>query len=701
MRFVFALSFCLAALAAPSQPAASPSAEARRLLAGAPIRFEAIERPDHRQEWTAHGPGFEYRFFDQTIAVRVGDRFARIAFEGAQPVRQFEAYDPTPSKVQYFIGTSRSERPGFFHLRQKNVYPGIDVVYYGRGQDLEYDFEVAPGADPSRIRLRFPGADDFRINANGEVLLTLGTQKLGQRAPVVYQRRSANEVVAVESQYTIHPDGAVRLKLGDYNPAEKLIVDPVIAYTAYLSGSNNETPVSCIVDAQGMVYIGGSTRSTDLPLSSNPNNYQIVQGGTQDAFVVKLNPNASSADQVFVYGTYFGGGADETLRGLAVDAKGLLYLTGTTSSSSSNFPLSSGAFQSTVSVNKHVFVSVIDPSQAPASALVYSTFLGGTNFEEPYGIAVAKGKVFVTGYTTSDDFPVGNAYQVARVGGYDAFVTEIDPTQSGFASLIGSTFFGGSGQDIARAITVDSAGFVYIAGVTYSGDLPVTGNAYQRFYQGVGDAFIAKIDMTAAQLLYCSYFGTGDTEEAKKILVEPSGRVAIAGYTVSSAFPVTPNALQPVFGGGSDAFLSIFDLTQPGPQQLAYSTYFGGSDAEVAYEMKRDASGKYYLGGYTLSKDLPITGDALNPGSDFGGVDGFVAVINPAAPLGKGLAYSSYYTSGGNQIVYALDVDSKGNIYVTGVATANVFPAGFAAHTSGFGNQDLFFSVVSPSAPGS
>jgi hypothetical protein len=694
MRFVLALPLCLAAFAAPpDRPAAST--QAMKLLAQAPIQFEAVK---NKAEWIGHGPGFEYRVEDRAILIRIGDRFARVEFDDARPGARFEASEPATSRMQYFLGKSRTERQGYLRLRQKEMYRGIDVVYYGKGQDLEYDFEVAPGADPSKIRLRFPGSDAVELQDSGELVLTLGTSKLGQRPPVVYQRRGEHELVAIESRYVLEADGTVRLKLGEYDRSEKLIVDPVISFTAYLAGSASESATACVVDAQGFVYIGGNTNSTNLPLGGNGNNFQSTQQGNQDAFVIKLNPNAASSDQVIVYGTYVGGGADDTLRGLAVDAKGLIYVTGTTLSG--GFPLTSGALQASATADKHVFVTVIDPSKDPASALVYSTYLGGTKFEEAFGIAVFDGKVFVAGYTTSDDFPIGGASQLTRAGGYDAFITELDPTQSSFASLLGSTYFGGTGMDIARGITVDAAGFAYVTGVTYSADLPTTDNAYQRFYQGAGDAWVAKFDVKGGVRLYSSYLGTRDTEEAKRVVVEPSGRVAVAGYTNSSIFPVTSNAAQTVFGGETDAFLSILDLSKSGSDQLVYSTYYGGSGAEVAYDLKRDAAGKYYLGGYTLSRDLPVTFDAPNPGSNLGGVDGFVAVINPSASLGKGLFFSTYITSGGNQVVYALDVDARFNLYVTGFATANVFPSGSAQHTSGFGNTDVFFEVLSFPAPG-
>jgi hypothetical protein len=679
MRLASLLCVCLGAYAA------APNSAALELLNKAPLRFESAGE----RAWIAHGPGFEYRFDGRGIAVRDGSQFMRIEFQGAgKPA--FEALAPASSITHYFIGASRTARQDFLRLRQRQVYPGIDVVYYGTGRDLEYDFEIAPGADPSRVALRFPGADRVEVKNDGELLLTAGGRTLGQRAPVVYQRRDG-AVDGIESRYWMAEDGTVRIKLGAYDPAEELVIDPVIGFTAYLYGSAMDNAVAVARDAQGFVYVAGNTLSTDFTTAGNA--YQTANQGNLDGWFAKLNPLASDPTQVLVYSSYFGGGANDTVHDMTVDAKGVVYLAGTTDSAT--FPLAKGAFQSSITINNHAFVAVVDPSQDPTSALVYSTYLGGTNFEEALGIAVANGKVYVTGYTTSDDFPVGNAYKTTRTAGYDAFITLLDPTQSGFASLLGSTFFGGSGYDVGRSIAVDKNGIAYVTGSTYSSDLPTTPDAFESFYQGNGDAFLVKMDMVGAQLLSCTYFGSSDIDDAKKIKLDATGRVALAGFT----FGVIPTQRTPVqlgFNGNGDAFLAVLDLTKAGSDQLAYLAYYGGTDAEVAYALAIDAKGRYILGGYTLSRDLPVTSDALNPGSDQGGYDGFVAVIDPAAAAGKALAYSSFVTSAGSQIVYGVAADSAGNVFVIGQATANVFPGSAAQHLSGLGNIDAFFLTIKP-----
>ena len=341
---------------------------------------------------------------------------------------------------------------------------------------------------------------------------------------------------------------------------------------------------------------------------------------------------------------------------------------------------------------------MIDPKLPGTDGLVYSTFFAGTKTDEPTGIAFAGGKIYVTGFTTSDDYPVtANAYQATRPGGsFDGFVAELDPTQSGTASLISSTYLGGGGQDIPRAIAVAADGQAYVAGYTRSVDFPTTPNSFRPFYGGGGEAFLTRLDLAANTVTYSTFLGGSGQDQATKILVEPSGRVAITGFTLSDNFPVTSNALQSSQAGNGDAFLTILNPGAPDfTTALVYSTYLGGTDSDVAYDMRRDAVGKYYLCGYTLSLDFP-TQNALNPTSFPGNsIDGFVSVIDPAAAPLKSLIYSSHITGPGYQIAYGVDVDAQGNIYVTGTALGDVF-GGMGAKSPENSNLNVFLLVFQP-----
>jgi hypothetical protein len=344
----------------------------------------------------------------------------------------------------------------------------------------------------------------------------------------------------------------------------------------------------------------------------------------------------------------------------------------------------------------HPFVAVIDTTINGSGGLLYSTYLGGTAQEQSSGIAVHNGKVYVTGFTQSDNFPQVGAYQAGRAGGYDAFVSILDPTQSGTASLIYSTWFGGTKDDVARSIAVDASGVVYVCGYTFSPDFPV-GAAFDTTYGGGGDAFLFKLDPNANTLIYSTYIGGSFFDEAKKVLLLPNGQVALAGYSLSDDYVVTQNAYQPVLASFSgNATLTILNINAYSAG-LVYSTYLGGSGGEVAYDMRRDSAGKFYLCGYTLSTDFPVTNGALNTVEQSGGgYDGFISVIDPSVLPNQALVYSSYITGPGSQVAYGVEVDTTGIVYLTGFTTGNIFPAGSAVHTTGDGNFDPYLMGFRP-----
>jgi hypothetical protein len=382
-----------------------------------------------------------------------------------------------------------------------------------------------------------------------------------------------------------------------------------------------------------------------------------------------LDPNGN----VITYSGFFSGSFGDYLKAFTVDSEGVFYLAGYTDDFF--FPITPNAYLNANGGVRRCFVSVIDTKLPGMDGLTYSTFFAGTTMDIPTGIAVAGGKIYVTGYTSSSDYPVTtNAFQSTLPGGtFDGWVAEFDPTQSGTASLVASTFLGGSGLDTPRSVAVAADGQVWIAGYTRSGDFPTTPNSFRPFYSGGGDAFLTRLDLNAMAVTYSTFLGGNGEDQATKILVEPSGHVAATGYTLSNNFPVTSNALQSAQAGNGDVFLTIIDPSaQDFTKALIYSTYYGGSDGDVPYDLRRDATGKYYFCGYTLSLDLPIL-NAISPASDFGALDGFVAVIDPAASPLNALIYSSYVTGPGYQVAYGIDVDALNNIYVTGTVLGDVF----------------------------
>ena len=674
------------------------AANSSQVLPQPPIRFEP-RAPHGGQlggaEWSARGLGYSLAFSGAATVFHLGDRTLTMHLLGANPAAPFEAASPYSVPTQYFTSTYRGPVQSYRRLRQHQVYPGVDVVYYGNGGNLEYDFEIAPGADPSRIRLRFGGADGLRQALNGDLLVELGGQTITQHAPLVYQTTASGARTPIHAAYQLEANHDVSIRLDGYDTAAPLVIDPIISFAGYLSGSTSNSGVAIAVDAKGFIYVAGNTASADF--SATANAFSQSLGGTQNAWLLKLDLT-QPPDQVIVYSTYFGGASVDSLTAMTVDANSLVYVAGWTTST--NFPVTGSALQGTNAGTTDEFFSVFDPTQSGSASLLYSTYLGGTGIDEAEGIATLNGKVYVTGSTNSDGFPTSNAIFPDRNAGTDVFVTELDPTQSGAASLVAGSYFGGSGTDYGHAITVDSAGIVYVVGQTYSPDFPITANPFQATSAGGGEAFLLQINLATPLLLHSTYLGGSGTEDARSVLVDPTGKVVLSGYTTSANFPVTQNAFQPLLGGtnATNAFLSILDLTVPAAQAIVYSTYFGGSVGEVAQAMQRDSTGRYALGGYSFSPDLPVTQNALSPVSAGGGMNGFVAVIDPAAPPLNALVYSSYITGPGSQTVNGVDINASGEIYLTGYTTSDILPAGQEAFFASPGTPSTYIFIYTPDA---
>jgi hypothetical protein len=653
------------------------------------LRFEQ----DTHSRWVSHGPSFAALYGRDATVLRMAEHTLRLSFTGANPEAAFKPSNPQGAPTNYFVGKEYRSVQAFSRLERTGVYPGIDVAYYGDGQRLEYDFNLQPGADPSRIRMRFEGADDVSVNQRGDLVLKLGDGEVVQKAPVVYQKRASGEVVAVESRYRLTAENEAGLVLGDYDRAKALVIDPSVLYGLYLTGSNADVGVSVAVDQKGIVYLGGYTYSMDFPLGNN--GYQLFPpAGVQAAFIWKLNPFAPSASQVLIYSTYFAANLNTSLTGMAVDANGHVYFGGETLAS--NLPVTSGAFQNALAntnATNEGYVAVIDTTQSGTAGLLYCSYYSGSAITQINGVATLGGRIYITGWVNSDDLPLaGNSFQSMQAGGYDAFVAEFDPSQSGASSLVFASYLGGFLTDVGRAIAVDQFGLIYVTGFTLAPDFPVTTNAYQPTYGSGGDAFIAEIDPLAGVLRYSSFLGGSGADAATSITVVTAGQVAIAGYTYSTNFPITSNAAQHGYGGNGDAFVMSLNLNAATPAStLVYSSYYGGNDTDVAYGIARDPSGRYQICGYTLSQNLPVTAGAINPVSVGQNVDAFLAVLDPSA----GLEYGTYITGFGYQIAWGVASDSSGNAYVIGQTTSDIFATG-PPKTDQPGNIDVFLTVIAP-----
>jgi hypothetical protein len=597
----------------------------------------------------------------------------------ANPASAVVGVEELPGKANYFIGNDphkwRVNVPMFARVRYRNVYPGIDLVYYGDQRQIEYDFVVASGADPSRIQIGIHGAQMVRCDEHGDLVLAMDGRGSAIRwhKPVVYQEKDdvRQEITA---HYAIRGVNRVGFEVGEYDPRRSLFIDPLI-YSTYLGGSDFDRGYGVAVDTSGNVYVTGCTYSTDFPTANAVQSAEADGGVYGDAFVTKLNPTGSA----LVYSTYLGGSGSECGNGIAVDSAGNAYVTGSTTST--DFP-TMNPLQSAFGGNQDAFVAKVNPD---GSTLVYSTYLGGIGQDFGTGIAVdSSGNAYVTGYTYSKNFPTMNPLQLAN-GGPDAFVAKFNPTGS---ALVYSTYLGGSATDFGTSIAADNSGNAYVMGNTNSTDFPTRNPLQPANNGGAYDAFVAALNPTGSALVYSTYLGGSGYDSAADIAVDSAGNAYVTGGTSSTDFP-TINPLQPSNGGGSaDAFAAKLN---PTGSALIYSTYLGGSGDDGGSGIAVDNSGNAYIIGTTGSTDFPAV-NPFQPGYGGGNSDAFVAKLNPA---GSALVYSSYLGGSADDWGSAIAVDTSGNTYVTGFTTSTNFPTMNPVQPAyGGGSYDAFVAMI-------
>jgi len=550
----------------------------------------------------------------------------------------------------------------------KGVYAGVDMRYYLEGGRLRYDWVVEPGGDPSQIVFELEGSEKTYIDSEGRLVFTtrFGEVKLAELR--VYQGDRE-----IGGRFVERP-GGWGIEVGWYDPTQPLVIDPLV-YSTYIGGSDGEMGYAITVDGSGNAYVTGWTSSPNYDVTLGA--FQTTNGG--DVFVTKL----SATGTALVYSTYIGGSAFERGHGIAVDGSGYAYVTGSTWST--NYPVTPGAFQMTNGGGLgDVFVTKLN---ATGTALVYSTYIGGSYWDEGYAIAVdGSGNAYVTGYTKSTDYDVTpGAFQTTREGRQDVFVTKLNETGT---ALVYSTYLGGSGYEAGYGIAVDGSGNAYVTGYTDSPDYDVTPGAFQTTRGGYRDAFVTKLNETGTALVYSTYIGGSGGEEGYGIAVDGSGNAYVTGYTYSTDYDVTPGAFQTKNGGGRDVFVTKLNATGTA---LVYSTYIGGSNNDEGYGIAVDGSGYAYVTGWTLSTDYDVTPGAFQT-TNGGGRDVFMTKLNAT---GTALVYSTYIGGSGEDRGYAIAVDGSGNAYVTGYTEStnyDVTPRIFQATNEG--RQDVFVTKV-------
>ena len=552
------------------------------------------------------------------------------------------------------------ERPMYTRIRYRDLYPGVDVIFFSDGGVLEYDLALAAHADPSRIRIEHSELP-LRINPQGD--LEAGSPAvLTQMRPLVYQVRGSGRV-AVSCRYILHDDGAAGFRVGGYDPGAPLTIDPVLNFATDIGSEGNEAAYAMVTDSAGAVYIAGETDSAAFAGTG--------RRSSSDVFVGKLRASGVGFDYVL----FLGGNGRDAAKGIAVDSSGNAYITGT--SNSSDFPVTRGAPNSGF---EDVFVAKIDST----GSVIYAVTLGSTGSEEGDGIAVdASGNAYVTGQTTSLAFPTTTgAFQKTYGGGIsDCFVFKLNA--AGTATLY-STYLGGAGLDLCRGVAIDSTGNAYVTGTTYSTNFPVQA-AFQSALSGTADAFVTKLAASGSTLVYSTFLGGSSNEDGNAIAVDSSGAAYVAGHTLSTNFPVTAGSAQSIKSGDYDAFVAkLF----PAGNALVYSTFAGGSGGDSATSIAVDPLGRVLIAGFTNSPNLPLNGAIQT--SWRGSFDTFAAVLNGS---GYQWLFSTYLGGAGDDRAYAAAIGTSNRIYIAGV-TQSVDFTGVSNRQTSFGNSDIIVAQI-------
>ena len=726
-----------AAIFSPETQVARPSASAT--FGHLPLIFEPNRgQTDPSVQFTARGSGYGlFLTADEAVLSLGGSKglagVVRMKLSGANSNPRVEGRELLPGKSNYYLGNDPSKWqvgiPQYSRVHYSQVYPGIDLVYYGHQGQLEYDFEVAPDADPRLVELSFAGSRKLELQS-GDLLIATKAGEVRLQAPRVYQE-IAGARKPVEASFTL-AQNRVGFALGNYDHSQTLVIDPVLTYSTYLGGAGVEFLPSIAVDSAPNIYLSGATTSTDFPLSTTP--FQGTLKGTSNVFVTKIDPTGTT----LVFSTYLGGSGADTSAGIAADAGGNAYIAGTTTST--DFP-NVNAFQTApVSPgNPHAFVTEL----SGAGTLVYSTYLSGNQTDTVKGMTLDnKGLVYVIGITNSTNFPLAPAagtFQSTLQGANAFFISKLSPASSGVNSLVFSTYFGGgnptTGTVSGGAIAVDNnanGSNIYFTGGTtyiYTGqnsqtDFPIK-NAFQPCLDNpasnngtttcssatLPDAFVAKLNPgtnTGPELLYCTYLGGTGTDVGQGIGLDASGNAYVTGTTDSTDFPKASGTLQPYQstpGGGIDAFVAKINNPATGTGStavtLTYSSYLGGSGNDSGNAMAVDNVQGARVVGTTTSNNLPVTANAVQSTLK-GGQDAFVARIDTTAGGGPTSTTSQFVTYlGGTNLDTGtgIAIDNDSNTFVTGETKSGDFPPGQTAPFQATlkGTQDIFAAKLGPS----
>jgi Beta-propeller repeat/Abnormal spindle-like microcephaly-assoc'd, ASPM-SPD-2-Hydin len=616
---------------------------------------------------------------------------------------------PQVGHVNYFIGNDPAKWwrnvPTYAQVRYRNIYPGIDLLYYGNHRQLEYDFAISPGANPERIQFEIRGAREIHIATDGALVLATSVGEIHFQTPIIYQE-SNGQRNPVQGSYVVKDSTHIGFQLSHYDTNKPLVIDPVLVYSTYLGGSGSDQPSGIALDTAGNVYVAGSTDSTDFPLTT----LGSLPAGNTHVFVAKLDASGSN----LIFADYLGGNNQDYGYAVALDAANNVYVTGSTASS--DFP-TVNPFQGTYPGGFNVFLSKVSPD---GSSLLYSTYFGGNGSDVPSSVAVdGAGEMLIAGYTSSTTLPVANAYQStvsANLGGMFGnygFLTKFNPDG---LSLAYSTYFGGSSNvplncggtpcwpqplSSIAGMVLDNTGNAYVTGTTNTYDFPVTGGAYlatDTTQQNATVGFVSKFN-GAGSLQYSTYLyeSSGLLTNINAIAVDALGSAYVTGTAISDGtFPITSTSIcdPGVYGWGcSYAFVTKFDAAGA---SLLYSTFLGPNNNATPQAIALDGNNDAYILSSTSSSSFsPVNGiESFSSGNDI-----LLVEIDPAAST---QLFATFLGGNGNDqpAPAGMVLDASGNIYATGMTDSTDFPVIQPFQSALAGNTDAFIvKIGSGSAP--
>lgn len=670
-----------------------------------PLSFEKNSgQADAQVQYLSRGKGYKLYITENKATLSLGkSNVVEMQVVGAKKGVKAVAEDELEGKSNYFVGNDPSKwKTNISHykkVRYQEIYDGIDLVYYGNQESLEYDFVVKPGVDPDAIKLRFSGTSNIKLDENGNLVLKLEEGEVIQKAPYIYQTINGSKQ-EIEGGYQILANNEVSFLLKDYDHTNTLVIDPEVIYSTFIGGTNvnsgdgDERAFAVTVDKDGNVIVAGQTSSRNFPITSG-----VVQSslskplprpidGEIDGFITKLNPTGTA----LIFSTFLGGpDGSENIEGIDVDIEGNIYVAGTTNSL--KYPATGGAFQPVSRETGFIVDGFVSKLNSNGSALIYSTYLSGEDNDIVNGLAVdSVGNAYIVGRTQSKMFPTSNALQPTASGSFmDGFVTKLNASGTG---LIYSTYLGGAnGQTFAFDVAVDATGNAYITGFTESATFPTTTGAFQTTIKGMADVFITKFNPGGNTLAYSTFLGSSSSENGLAIAIDEMGNAYVTGFVVNTNdFPVTPGVFQPGFGGGfNDTFITKLN---PTGTALVFSTFLGAGTNDEARGIAVDKVGNVVIAGLTTGA-YPTTRDAFQP-SPRGNGDGFLSQLSAS---GRTLLYSTHLGGSGNDGGLDVAIDPEGNAIVVGSTASANFPvtSGVVQPTFAGGGAplDIFVTKIS------